>query len=268
MRIIVVDDEINALLSFLGDIIEFKDIEYKFFKDDENEITDYITQNHIDAAFLDVNMPNINGLQLAERLIALNPSLKIVFITGLNITEKNLADTVRAHTVGFLYKPYDVNVLERYILAIKNTTPRLTATMFGSFDCYINGKLIAFSSAKSKELFALLLVYNGKTLTMSDAITHLWADTHIEKSKILYRDAVWRLRRTLNEISFPCVNFQRGALTLNPDSITCDYWQYLQNGECEYSGEFLKSYDWSMEYLSILPPPPQQPPIIKDTDDE
>lgn len=258
MKIIVVDDEINDLFSFLSDIIEFKDVEYKFFKDDESEICEYVTNNRTDAAFLDVNMPNVNGLSLAEKLIGLSPDVKIVFITGSNVTEKDLSETVRARTLGFLYKPYDVNMLEKYLLSLKNVTPRMTVTMFGAFDCSVNGKTIAFPSGKSKELFALLLVYNGKNLTMTDAISHLWSETPLDKAKRLYRDAVWKLRRTLNEVFFPCVTFQRGALMLNTENITCDYWQYLQSGSPAYRGEFLKSYDWSVSYLAALDPDEQE----------
>ena len=40
---------------------------------------------------------------------------------------------------------------------------------------------------------------------MEQAITALWPDKPLEKSKILYRDAVWRLRQTLKENEFTVV---------------------------------------------------------------
>ena len=39
------------------------------------------------------------------------------------------------------------------------------------------------------------------------------------------------------------------CLFLNRENIECDYWDYLE-GNGERSGEFLKSYDWSADYLS------------------
>lgn len=48
----------------------------------------------------------------------------------------------------------------------------------------LNDRIVRFSSNKSMELFALLLVYKGKNLSMSDAITQLWPDYDLDKAKI------------------------------------------------------------------------------------
>ncbi len=249
MKIIVVDDEMSALHTFLTDVIGRTDVDYKFFKDDVEEIIGYVSKNSVAMAFLDITMPKINGLVLAERLIELDPNIQLVFITGLNVSKQDLAPTIRSHTVGFLYKPYDVDALERFLSRTVDGTACLTAQMFGAFDCFINDKIVKFSSQKSKELFALLLTYNGKTLTMSDAISQLWPDVDTDKSKPLYRDAVWRLRKTLNEINFNCINFSRAQLALDKQNIRCDYWDYLADPQTPHKGEFLKSYSWSSEYL-------------------
>ena len=253
MKIIVVDDEMSALYAFLHEIIHEKEIEYKFFHDDLEAIDQYVSENVIDAAFLDINMPKGNGIRLAEKLIGISPSLKLVFITGLSVAEEDLPEKVREHTVGFLYKPYQASKLFMLISLIKDKKRILRAEMFDSFDCYIDGKKVQFSSFKSKELFALLLAYNGKTLTMSDAIAHLWPDGALDKSKILYRDAVWRLRKTLEKIGVDCVEWRRAMLSIKKkDQISCDYWDYLQTGKANYYGEFCKLYDWSVFYLAKL----------------
>lgn len=195
MRIVIIDDEINALYAFLNDIIVEEDVEYKFYSDNLNSLYASVEKGKVDCAFLDVNMPNINGIELANKLIRLDPTIKIVFITGLSISEADLPDIVRKHTIGFLYKPYDKKILLRYLSAIREKKRMIYARMFNTFDCFIDGERIQFSSSKSKELFALLLAYNGMSLTMYDAISQLWPDVDLNKSKILYRDAVWRLRK-------------------------------------------------------------------------
>ena len=112
--------------------------------------------------------------------------------------------------------------------------------------------LVGTLAESARSLFALLLAYKGKTLTMTDAISQLWADVAPEKSKILYRDAVWRLRRTLKEIDIPCVEWGRAALSSDKSRIECDYWEYLLTGKGDYRGEFCKTYDWSVDYLAEL----------------
>ena len=191
MKIIVVDDEMSALHAFLNKIIEEQGVEYKFYRDDIAAVCKHTAENAVDAAFLDINMPKMNGIELAEKLIKISPALKLVFITGLSVTESDLPENVRQHTAGFLYKPYDMSRLLMLMSLIKDKRRLLKAEMFDTFDCFVDGNKVNFSSSKSKELFALLLAYNGKTLTMGDAIAHLWPDGEADKSKILYRDAVW-----------------------------------------------------------------------------
>ena len=251
MKIVVVDDEMYALQSFLSEIIDC-DVEYKFFKDDETAVLDYVTKNSVDAVFTDVGMPSINGLVLAEKLIDLRPEVAIVFITGMPITTVDLNEKVKANTLGFLYKPYNSDKLAEFLNIIKKRTPILTVKTFDGFDCFVDGKLVMFTSAKSKELFALLIAYNGNSLTMTDAITHLWENSDIEKAKILYRNAVFRLRKTLSDIGVGCVGFGRALLTLDKSQIDCDYWDFLQSGAGAYHGEFCKCYGWSVEYLPEL----------------
>lgn len=172
MKIIIVDDELHALQLFLSDIIGLE-IEYRFFKDDEKAIIKYVASEKPEAAFLDVNMPGINGAELASRIIAVHPSIKIVFATGLNMSEKDLDGDVAANTLGFLYKPYDSSKLHYFISEIADRTRQMTVKTFGSFDCFIDSRVVRFSSSKSKELFALIVAYNGKTLTMNDAISQI-----------------------------------------------------------------------------------------------
>ena len=251
MKIVVIDDEMCALQSFLTESISY-DVEYKFFTDNEAAIIDYVAKNNVDAVFTDIGMPSVNGLDLAQKLIGLRGDMAIVFITGMPVTMSDLNEKVRANTLGFLYKPYNTDRLAEFLNMIKKRSPALTVTMFDGFDCFADGKLILFTSAKAKELFALLLTYNGKSLPMTDAITRLWENADVEKAKILYRNAVFRLRKTLSAAGINCVGYERAMLTLDKTNISCDYWDYLRSGVGAYRGEFCKNYDWSIEYLPEL----------------
>ncbi len=253
MRIIVVDDEISALQDFLKQIIVKSDVEYRFFSDDPGAILPYLAEHPIDGAFLDVKMPGIDGFSLAEGILKLQPDAKIVFLTGLAIKKEDVPKRLSANLIDVLYKPYNIDALEHCLHQMGSVHPKLHVTMFGTFDCAINGHAVAFSSFKSKELFALLLTNRGKTVTMNQAINALWPDKDLERAKKLYRDAVWRLRETLREINFECVNFGRAILNVELDNIDCDYFKYLANpGSVYYNGDFLPSYDWSLSIQNEL----------------
>lgn len=94
MKIIVVDDEMSALQAFLGEIIG-EDVEYKFYRDDAEAVCEYAAKGGVNAAFLDIRMPKTDGVELAERLLRIDPTIKIVFITGLSLMESDLPDSVR-----------------------------------------------------------------------------------------------------------------------------------------------------------------------------
>ena len=248
IRVIMIDDENSSFHSFLDKMINVNDVEYHFLKDNVNEVTSYLKENDVDAVFLDINMPNINGIELAKYIIKEKSDIKIIFVTGLDKTLNDLPSNIKKNTLGIIYKPVNEIDLNYYLNTISESSSKIKASLFGNFDCFVNNKLIEFSSKKSKELFALLIVYNGKSVSMDLAICNLWPDKDIDKAKILYRDAVWRLRQVLESIKIPCVNFSRANLSLDTSKIECDYYDYLKG---KYKGavdSFLIEYEWSLEY--------------------
>lgn len=251
MKIIVVDDEISSLSMFLAHLVNKTEIEYKFFQDHPSEALSYVKSTRVDGAFLDINMPEMNGLDLARSLVQVNPAIRIAFITGYSADVEAIEKEFGKNLLGFAYKPFDSSLINQYIqtLYFAAEKPLIEARLFGPFDLFVNQVPVRFSSSKSKELLALLCTYRGSSLTMDDAIGHLWPDKDIDLAKKLYRDAIWRLRKALKEqgIAF-LVEFSRGAAALHVEVLSCDYWDYLNGHKELYLGQFLSGYDWSLEY--------------------
>ena len=65
----------------------------------------------VDLVFSDVVMPDIDGLEFAERLNALRPGLPVIFCTGYSSAVEALTD----NGAMALMKPYSADVLERVI---------------------------------------------------------------------------------------------------------------------------------------------------------
>ena len=252
MKIVVVDDEINALEMFLRQIILKQTVDYRFFRDEPQAILDYVAENEPDGAFLDVKMPGIDGFDLAKKILEICPRTKIVFVTGLSVTMERVPSEVKPNCIGIMYKPYNITDLEKHLYTISLTKPIMKVTTFGPFNCSINGHNVNFSSSKSTELFALLVVLRGKSITMNATLSLLWPDKEVEKAKKLYRDAVWRLRETLKENNFEAVTFGRAQLSLDTENIDCDYYRYLNSKDIFYGGDFLMSYEWSLPYQMEL----------------
>ena len=48
----------------------------------QREAIEYVKKNHVDAALLDIDMPGLNGIEVAELMCRINPRLNIIFVTG------------------------------------------------------------------------------------------------------------------------------------------------------------------------------------------
>jgi signal transduction histidine kinase len=63
-----------------------------------------VEQTHCDVAFVDLHLPDVPGLELAERLKALDPLLQIVIVTG-DGTVETAAKAVRTAAFAYVVKP-------------------------------------------------------------------------------------------------------------------------------------------------------------------
>lgn len=254
MKIIVVDDEISALNTFLPSVVDDLNVECKMFMGAPRAALEYVRINGVDAAFLDIKMPEIDGVDLAERMLEISPKIKIVFISAYAKDEKAICERLHGKVAGFCHKPYDAEKLKRLLasLSAETPSPKLYLRTFDAFDLFVNGVAVNFTSSKAKELLALLTDARGSFVSMDTAIGNLWADRNAELGKRLYRDAVCRLRLTLKEVDAErLVTFERGRAVINTAAAACDMWEFIKNGGA-FSGRYMPQYDWSIVTESML----------------
>jgi two-component system, cell cycle sensor histidine kinase and response regulator CckA len=67
---------------------------------------------HIDVLLTDMIMPQINGPELAERICALRPSVKVLFMSGYTDRAIRLQDRI-SQGASFIQKPFTPNLLAR-----------------------------------------------------------------------------------------------------------------------------------------------------------
>src|SRR5690606_379077 len=63
-----------------------------------------------DVAFVDIEMPGYNGLETAERLLALQPELQIVFVTAY---DQYAIDAFELQAIDYVLKPVQPKRLEK-----------------------------------------------------------------------------------------------------------------------------------------------------------
>ena len=48
----------------------------------QREAIEYVKKHYVDVALLDIDMPGLNGIEVAELMCRINPRLNIIFVTG------------------------------------------------------------------------------------------------------------------------------------------------------------------------------------------
>lgn len=250
MKLIVLDDEVAALNNFLPMILD-TGFECSMFKDDPYAALECVKNEKIDVAVLDVRMPKIDGITLAEKMIELDDGIKIIIVSGYSQNENEIKTRIGKNLAGILYKPYDVAEFNKILTSIA-PDPKIFIKTFNGFDVFVNGKAVRFSSAKAKELLALLTDANGSYVQMETAACYLWQNKDSEHGKNLYRDAVCRLRLTLQQNGIEqLVRFERGRAIIDVERAECDYWSILKNGGV-FVARYLPNYEWAVDTEAML----------------
>ncbi|HEX2924951.1 MAG TPA: response regulator [Ruminiclostridium sp.] len=84
MRIAAVDDETHVLERFERMVSDISEINLCGLFETGEQLLAYLRENPLDAVFLDIEMPGVNGLQLSEQIQNLNENIEIIFVTAFN----------------------------------------------------------------------------------------------------------------------------------------------------------------------------------------
>jgi len=112
MRIVLVDDE-HLPLTRLKTLLEKSDvsgIEIVGEYTDSLKVIEEIQSLQPNVVFLDIVMPDMDGLALGEKIQELLPDVEIVFTTGF---DQYAIDAFNLHAIDYLLKPVQIARLEK-----------------------------------------------------------------------------------------------------------------------------------------------------------
>ena len=253
MFAIAVDDEVLMLGALVAAVKASPDISEVAQFTGCDEALDFVKDNFVDVAFLDINMRGMGGLNLAEKILNVCPDCKIVFCTGY---VEYAIPAFKLHASGYLMKPVsakDVQVEIDNIKGIRRTEKPLVVKCFGNFEVYANGEKLTFKRTKTKELFAFLIDRNGAGVTVAEIGVALWENNEEQKNQNYIHQLFRDLRQTLEAFGVEGI-FERNnyLYSVNPKKIDCDYYSYLKNGKPEFIGEYMSQYSWAENTCGLL----------------
>ena len=264
MKAICVDDERIIMEDTLSMCLKLPEIdEAQGFVRAKDALV-WLEQNSADLALLDIDMPDINGIELAARIKERWPDTAVIFLTGY---DSYAVDAFAVRASGYLMKPVTLEKLAADVAyAVSGRKKRPAAEVFvktfGNFDVFVRGKPVSFKMAKCKELLAYLVDKQGSGVARAELAAILWEDRFYDRKLQKQLDVYIRsLRETLKEYGIEdTVELQKGVIRVRPESFVCDAYLFA-SGDSDavnsYRGEYMSAYSWasmteSMMYWKVM----------------
>lgn len=114
--ILLVEDEIKIADSIKRGLEE-QNYWVEKYGDGESALTFYRENHKVDLAILDINLPNINGVQVLQQIRSINQSLPVIMLTARN----DIADKTDSFETGaddYITKPFEFQELLLRIKAL------------------------------------------------------------------------------------------------------------------------------------------------------
>lgn len=240
LKAIIVDDEAPAieLLRCLIDKTEQLTVQASY--QDPHVALQAILELKPDVVFLDIDMPGMNGLQLAERLAEASMKVEIVFVTAYN---QFTLDAFRVNALHYLLKPASLKDVKEAVARLqkelhvaptqRDALPISTGLIscFGGFKVHTDSNrhnCIKWRTAKAEELFAYLFERRGQNVPKWELCDTLWPDLDESKVDTHLHTTIYQVRKILQKTNLGIeVRFRSGSYTLElPASIASDVAEF------------------------------------------
>ncbi|GIQ68779.1 response regulator [Xylanibacillus composti] len=229
------------------------------------------------VVFLDIGMPEMNGLEAAACILTIDSAVSIVYVTAY---AEYAVEAFEVHALDYLLKPVQPSRLfksiDRIVAEAQRTPVRQAADQaleepviqcFKRLVVYREGDNVRlpvkWRTAKARELFALLLHHKGSWMDKDYLLETLWPEQDPEKAMTYLHTSVSQSRKLIRD-GFPgsSLDFSLGSYRLNLDSRQTDVDEFLQlaslvksvnseqeRGACErmialYKGDYLEEHDY------------------------
>ena len=270
IKTIIVDDE-PIIMEELADLLSnYKNYKVSGIYSEPLAALEEAKNLKPDCAFLDIEMMGMDGIELAERLLMLNHGMEIVFVTAYN---HYAAQAFEVNAVDYLLKPVSPDRLQKALvkmekrrpLSLEITNQSCIIKCFGGFEVFVGDQRIKWSRAKTRELFAYLLQWQGKSLSKYMLSELFWPEQSQEQALAYLQTSIWTIRKKFKEAGYEGlrIEYSDHRYFVSLDGVISDiaefkkhYHEFKKTKEAKenkmareyYKGAFLEGEDWLWAY--------------------
>ncbi len=252
MRVIYVDDEQPALDNFRFTVAGFQEIEELQLFQSGEEAIQYASSHIVDVAFLDIEMPGLHGIILAQKLQEINQNIRVIFVTAFSQYAMEAWD---ADAVGYVLKPYTAEEIQKELRKCGYKplpSQQVVIQTIPTLAIFVNGKAVQISGNKVREMFALLVDHGEQGITAGEGIAYLWPEREENvNTKSLFRMTYKRMTNALKEAGIGHIVASYGNRRyICMDQVDCDLYRIFAGDPYairKYAGQYLREYSWAEE---------------------
>lgn len=255
MKILAVDDEAGSLKLLVRAIGRVQENAEVFSTQRASEALAYAKEHFPDVAFLDIQMPEITGLELAKKLKAIHPKINIIFCTGYS---DYAMEAMKMHSSGYILKPVTAEDVGNELSSLRNPVPstekneKMYARTFGSFDFFVDGKPVTFRRERAKELLAFLIDRAGSSASRKEISSVIFEDREYTRATQAYLSQIIKsLSDTLKDYGASGVLLSDyNSYSVDTSLFGCDAYDYLAGEPSainSYVGDYMQQYSWAEE---------------------
>ena len=233
IKAIIVDDEELAISRLEKLLCMTGEVEVCAAYTDPTEAFKDYTRINAEASFLDIEMPEISGMELAERLVEMNRNIGIVFVTAYN---EYAVEAFELCAVDYILKPFSKDRMNNTIKRLLKSNimisdkEMINIKCMGGFKVFYNsnGKenVIRFRTSKAEEMLAFLAFHQGRWLTADCIIENLWSDFDIDKALINLRTTIYYLRQALKPFGTDNIILSsKNGYSIDTQKVCCDFYE-------------------------------------------
>ncbi len=208
MRVLIVEDELDTMneikdyLRSYDETIEIKACSNPLLAIKESQAL------HFDAALLDIQMPEMTGLELADCLTAMAPEISLVFITAFN---NYATEAFELNAIDYILKPIRQERFNKALDKIRkelaekekafiDPSNEVTVKAFGKMIVSLGGHILKWKRHKSSEIFAYLLHQQGAPVHKEKLCEMMWPEYDPQKALVYLQTIMYQLRKNISEI--------------------------------------------------------------------